>query len=136
MPVFLRQNNSISSSDQFDDSLDPGTVVFEQPDQTLEVDLNKIRSSIRNIAGTSKWFETPPATLSQMASRSIITDTFTPMIGQVSFVLTKAPSNVVSVQVNGVAYGTDYYSINGLGFTWLNHDFSLDALDVLAVEYE
>lgn len=66
-------------------------------------------------------------------------DTFASGAGQVTFILTAAPTDAdaTSAHVNGVEYNrpTDYV-VSGTTVTWLNTLFALEAGDVLTVQYK
>ena len=66
-------------------------------------------------------------------------DEFTPTLGQITFFLSIAPSdlNSFSLHVNGIAYddGLDF-TVSGTTLTWLNTPFSLDAADKLLARYQ
>ena len=63
---------------------------------------------------------------------------FTPTLGQVSFILAQAPTDLdaFSLSVNGViaVLGTDY-TVSGTTLTWLNVPFSLTTSDFLSTRY-
>lgn len=64
---------------------------------------------------------------------------WTPTLGQVTFILSQAPSDVTSVVflVNGIA--TDdvtEWTISGQTITWLNTYYSLDSNDKVIVRYK
>ena len=67
-----------------------------------------------------------------------IEDEFTPTNGQVTFILTQAPSDVTSLSllVNGVlSDDVDDYTVSGTNLTWLNNLFVLDTADKLLAKY-
>lgn len=63
---------------------------------------------------------------------------FTPTTGQVSFILSLAPTDVetVTLTVNGVVAdeGTDY-TISGVTITWLDAEFTMQMTDLMSVRY-
>lgn len=67
-------------------------------------------------------------------------DEFTPTLGQVTFIITALPADVVSIElyVNGVLYdegvGADY-TVSGTTITWLN-PFILKPKDLVTVRYQ
>jgi len=66
-------------------------------------------------------------------------DTFAASAGQVTFILTSAPtdSESTSVHVNGVEYNRPSdYTVSGATVTWLNTGFSLEVGDVLVAQYK
>lgn len=65
-------------------------------------------------------------------------DEFVATAGQVSFILSQAPSNPVgvTVAVNGVIYDdVSDYTVSGTNITWLNTLFSMDVGDKVIVRY-
>lgn len=67
-----------------------------------------------------------------------VEDEFTPTNGQITFILTQAPSDVTSLSllVNGVlSDDIDDYTVSGTTLTWLNNLFVLDTGDKLLTRY-
>ncbi len=68
-----------------------------------------------------------------------VEDGFISTVGQVTFVLSKAPTELSTVEfdVNGVNYksGGSDYTLSGTTITWLNNAFVMDAGDRVLVRY-
>lgn len=66
-------------------------------------------------------------------------DESTPTIGQVTFILSTAPTDALSLtmRVNGAAYdnGIDY-TVSGVTVTWLNLDFTMETTDKVHLRYQ
>lgn len=66
-------------------------------------------------------------------------DEVTPTLGQVTFILSSAPIDPLSLtmRVNGTAYdnGVDY-SVSGVTVTWLNLDFTMETTDKVHLRYQ
>jgi hypothetical protein len=90
------------------------------------------------------FVEQDPTTTPQEAAalspgQKWLEDTFTATAGQVSFILSQAPKDPVSVNlvVNGVDYEKPSdYVVSGTSLTWLNTLFTLEAGDRLLVRYK
>jgi|CXWL01.1.fsa_nt_gi hypothetical protein len=67
------------------------------------------------------------------------TDVFTPVDGQVAFVLSQMPANADALifLVNGVGYmrPLGHLTIVGVNLTWLNNPFTMQATDQVAAIY-
>jgi len=82
---------------------------------------------------------TPAAAVwQQAAGPAWVEDSFTATLGQITFILSNAPTDPSSLEfdVNGVTYeiGVDY-SRSGVTITWLNAKFSMDAGDLILARY-
>jgi hypothetical protein len=65
-------------------------------------------------------------------------DEFTPTNGQITFILSQAPTDTVSLSfaVNGIrADDTDDYTVSGVTITWLNNLFAMETTDHVVVRY-
>jgi hypothetical protein len=66
-------------------------------------------------------------------------DEFTPTLGQVTFILSSAPTNPTSVElyVNGVLYDdVGDYTISGQTITWLDTNFTMETTDQVIIRYK
>jgi hypothetical protein len=66
-------------------------------------------------------------------------DAFTPTAGQVTFILSQAPTDAasLSLHVNGIeAIETDDYTVSGTTLTWLNSIFSMETDDAVVIKYK
>lgn len=96
-----------------------------------------------NTANNTVWVltdNTPAAAVwKQAAGDAWREDQFTATAGQVTFILSQAPTDPGSVEldVNGVTYegGAVDYNISGVTITWLNGVFSMSAGDRVLVRY-
>lgn len=71
-------------------------------------------------------------------SANFIEDEFTPTLGQITFILSQAPTDLDSLAflVNGVHYDdTVDFTVSGTTVTWLNTPFSLDTTDKVHARY-
>lgn len=80
-----------------------------------------------------------PITWSQMNVAAPWRDQdFTPTAGQVSFILSVAPTDpkTISLSVNGVVAdeGTDY-TVSGVTITWLDVEYTMETTDLVSVRY-
>ena len=65
-------------------------------------------------------------------------DEFAPTNGQITFIMSQAPTDVLSVNflVNGVrADDIDDYTVSGVTITWLNNLFAMETTDQVVVRY-
>jgi hypothetical protein len=66
-------------------------------------------------------------------------DTYVPTLGQVTFILSQAPTEPVSVSLhaNGIeAVETVDYTLSGTTLTWLNTEFSFETDDGVVIQYK
>ena len=113
----------VSSNDQTQDFLGTkvvagaGIAVTELNDGGVET------LEIQNTGSISTWTE----------------DEFTPTLGQVTFILSVAPTDLdsFSLHVNGIIYDdVADYTVSGTTLTWLNTPFSLETTDQLIAKYQ
>ena len=66
-------------------------------------------------------------------------DKFTPSNGQVTFILTQAPIDPLSVSfiINGVDYDDPVdFSVSGMTVTWLDNPFTMATTDLVSINYQ
>ena len=66
-------------------------------------------------------------------------DAFTPTLGQITFILSQAPTEPISLMmnVNGVEVEeTADYTLSGVTLTWLNTEFSMETSDGVVIQYK
>jgi hypothetical protein len=66
-------------------------------------------------------------------------DAYTPTLGQVTFILSQAPTepDSLSLHANGIeAVETDDYTLSGTTLTWLNTEFSFETDDGVVIQYK
>ena len=83
--------------------------------------------------------DTPQEAAANSAGNVWSEDEFIATLGQVTFILTQAPLDSVSltVTVNGVTYDdTSDYTVSGTTVTWLNTLFSMDVGDQVLIRYK
>lgn len=122
------------------DELEPGGGTYGSPTTGTGAYWTPLSNGVSNIKpnGCPYWGDVTERDL-QLLSGGWIEDEFTPSNGQVSFTLTRAPSDGFSRElfVNGVlADETGEYTISGETLTWLNTNFSLSTDDFLIARYK